>query len=134
MGLRCESVLASQGRRSWAPKLASKRSRRRVHLLTAALLAPAFFFGCPSESPQTGGTEQTASPSAPSVPSASSGSPHTNRPPIVRSAKIVPVPVVLNGSAMVQVEAEDPDGDPVAIPRPWPADGHPHEGDTRPSP
>jgi len=35
----------------------------------------------------------------------------------VRSAKIVPVPLVLSGSAMVQVEAEDPDGDPVAIRR-----------------
>src|SRR5256884_4106335 len=95
-------------------------------------MAPAFFFGCTSESPQTGGTEQTASPSAPSVPSAPSGSPHTNRPPIVRSARIVPVPVLLNGSAMVQVEAEDPDGDPVAIRRQWLVNGNPIEGETGP--
>ncbi|TLY41399.1 MAG: hypothetical protein E6K61_05320 [Nitrospirae bacterium] len=104
-----------------------------LHLLTTALMAPAFFFGCTSESPQTGGTEQTASPSAPSVPSAPSGSPHTNRPPIVRSARIVPVPVLLNGSAMVQVEAEDPDGDPVAIRRQWLVNGNPIEGETGPS-
>src|SRR2546427_417705 len=121
MGLRCSSLLTSQG------------SRLRIHLLTAALLAPAFFFGCTSESPQTGGPEQTASPSAPSVPSAPSGSPHTNRPPLVRSARIVPVPVLLNGSAMVQVEAEDPDGDPVAIRRQWLVNGHPIEGETGPS-
>ena len=104
--------------------------RLTLHLLTTALMAPAFFFGCTSESPQTGGTEQVASPSAPSVPS---GSPRTNRPPIVRSAKIVPVPVLLNGSAMVQVEAEDPDGDPVAIRRQWLVNGNPIEGETGPS-
>src|SRR5213592_4432236 len=121
MGLRSSSLLTSQG------------SRLTLHLLTTALMAPAFFFGCTSESPQTGGTEQAASPSAPSVPSVPSGSPRTNRPPIVRSAKIVPVPVVLNGSAMVQVEAEDPDGDPVAIRRQWLVNGHPIEGETVPS-
>ncbi|MGH7250474.1 MAG: Ig-like domain-containing protein [Nitrospiraceae bacterium] len=45
----------------------------------------------------------------------------------------MPVPVVLNGSAMVQVEAEDPDGDPVAIRRQWLVNGHPIEGETGPS-
>src|SRR2546422_11539720 len=103
MGLRSSSLLTSQG------------SRLRVHLLTAALLVPPFLFGCTSESPQTGGTEQAASPSAPSVPSVPSGSPRTNRPPLVRSAKIVPVPVVLNGSAMGPGEAGEPGGDPVAV-------------------
>src|SRR2546427_6661746 len=112
MGLRSSSLLTSQG------------SRLRLHLLTTALLAPPFLFGCTSESPQTGGTEQAASPSPPSVPSVPSGSPRTNRPPIVRSAKIVPVPAVLNGSAMVQVEAGDPDRDPVAVPPQWLVNGH----------
>ena len=34
---------------------------------------------------------------------------------------------------MVQVEAEDPDGDPVAIRRQWLVNGHPIEGETGPS-
>jgi len=96
-------------------------------------MAPLLFFGCTAESPQGSGPEQGASSSAPSAFSLSVESPGTNRPPIVRSAKIVPVPVVLNRSAMVQVEAEDPDGDPVAIRRQWLVNGKPIEGETGPS-
>lgn len=99
-------------------------------LLPLVLIASAAFFGCKAESSKTGEVDRSTSPL---TSSKSSGSPQSNRPPSVRSAKITPNPVLLGWSVLVQVEAEDPDGDPVTLRRQWLANGKPIEGETGPA-
>lgn len=57
-----------------------------------------------------------------------------NHPPIIKSAKIIPNPVALNQQSMVDVEAEDPDGDPlITFRQQWFANDSPLIGQTAPS-
>lgn len=56
--------------------------------------------------------------------------PRLNHPPAVRSATIVPNPVLLSGPVLVQVEADDPDNDPVTFRHQWLANGSPIDGAT----
>lgn len=54
-----------------------------------------------------------------------------NRPPSVREARIVPHPVRRQEPARVQVEGEDPDGDPLAYRYQWLVNDRPLPGETR---
>ncbi len=51
-----------------------------------------------------------------------------NRPPSIRSARIVPVPPVLSEPVSVQVEGEDPDRDPLTFRYQWLVNGDPVPG------
>lgn len=78
---------------------------------TAGLLA-----GCSSEASHNG-----ASPT----------DPMSNHSPTVRLARIVPNPLTLAGPAVAQIEAVDPDGDPVTIRYQWLVNGTSVSGQTR---
>ncbi|HET8579860.1 MAG TPA: putative Ig domain-containing protein [Nitrospiraceae bacterium] len=96
------------------------RGERRTILspLAYSLLPLSFFFGCTSESSQSG---------------VASGSSQSNRPPSIQSAAIVPNPVVRSGPISIQVEAVDPDRDAVTFRHQWLLNGHPIEGQTGPT-
>lgn len=63
--------------------------------------------------------------------SASSTALMDNHPPTVRLARIVPDPLTLAGPAVAQIEAVDPDGDPVTIRYQWLVNGTSVSGQTR---
>lgn len=76
--------------------------------------------GCSPESPQApGGVGRGSAASATRAASAPGG----NQPPIVRSARIFPNPVLLKGSVLAQADGDDPDGDPVTFRYQWLANG-----------
>ncbi len=81
-----------------------------VTIATVSLLA-----GCFSEPTQTG------------VLSAASSE---NHPPSIQLARIVPNPLTLAGPAVAQIEAVDPDGDPVTIRYQWLVNGISVSGQT----
>lgn len=57
-----------------------------------------------------------------------------NHPPIIKSAKIIPNPIILDQQSMVEVEAEDPDGDLlITFRHQWIVNGSPLIGETAPS-
>jgi translation initiation factor IF-1 len=66
--------------------------------------------GCSSEPIQSGETKKSGEPAS---------AVHGHRPPIIRSARIVPNPVVLNQLISVQVEALDLDGDLITYRHQW---------------
>jgi translation initiation factor IF-1 len=68
------------------------------------------------------------SPESAQVNSVESTSARNNHPPAVRSARIVPVPPVLSEPVSVQVEAEDPDRDPLTFRYQWLVNGEPVPG------
>lgn len=86
-------------------------------LCTAVLLGALVSFGCSPDSARTG----TTGPG---------GLGPGNRPPSIRSAHIVPTPVVLNGPVTVRIDAEDPDRDPVTFRFQWLLNGKPVPGQT----
>lgn len=96
-------------------------------ILPVVVLVPLILFACTAESPQSGGAESSTPPPA---PVGSPPVPHSNHPPSVRTARIVPDPARLSEAILVQVEAEDPDGDPVAFRFQWLANGNPIAGAT----
>lgn len=100
------------------------RGRR---ILPAVVLVPLILLACTSESPQGGGTESVTQSPAPVRSSAAFPS---NRPPFVQTARIVPTPALLSGSILVQVDAQDPDGDPVRFRFQWLSNGNAITGAT----
>ena len=94
-------------------------SRLTLHVFSAALV---FFVGCSSESPSLGEADRSASSVASSSPQAGSG---PNQPPIIRSAMILPDPILRSGTASVRVEAEDPEDNAVTFRFQWFANGKP---------
>lgn len=77
-------------------------------------------FGCSSESDR------------PALSNAS-GAAGVNRPPVIQQATIVPSPIVLNGPVSVQIEAEDPDRNPLTFRHQWFINGTRVEGEARPT-
>jgi Putative Ig domain len=82
-----------------------------VTIATVSLLS-----GCFSEPPQTGVLSAALS---------------ENHPPSIQLARIVPDPLTLAGPAVAQIEAVDPDGDPVTIRYQWLVNGISVSGQTR---
>lgn len=78
------------------------------------------FLGCSSESER---------PPLSNVSGAVGG----NRPPVIQRATIVPNPIVLNGPVSVQIEAEDPDRNPLLFRHQWFINGARVEGETHPT-
>jgi hypothetical protein len=74
--------------------------------------------GCSPESNQSGGAP------------GSGVSPVGNRPPVIQRAVVLPAPLVLSGSAAVQIEADDPDRNPLTFRYQWFINEHRVEGET----
>jgi hypothetical protein len=89
-----------------------------LHFAVSVLICgtAGFLVGCSSEASHNG---------------ASSTASMSNQSPTVRLARIVPNPLTLAGPAVVQIEAVDPDGDPVAIRYQWLVNGSSVSGQTR---
>lgn len=81
--------------------------------ISGAFLAATFFVGCTSETSQF-----------------SQGSEGSNRPPVVRSARILPSPLILSGPITTLVEADDPDRNPISFRYQWLVNGKPVPGET----
>jgi len=86
------------------------------------LAASAFLSSCTSESIQSGEATKNASPDASVI--------LQNHPPVIQSARIVPDPVLLNKSVLVQTDAADPDGDLVIFSHQWRVNEQPIPGET----
>ncbi|MDA2912001.1 putative Ig domain-containing protein [Nitrospiraceae bacterium AH_259_D15_M11_P09] len=82
-------------------------------VITTALLASAvvLVIGCTSESTPLGEAERAGS--------------GPNQPPTIRSAMILPDPILRSGTASVRVEAEDPEDNAVTFRFQWFANGKP---------
>jgi len=92
-----------------------------LNWLYLLVLAPAFIFGaCTSETEPQG-------------LAAASGYSGKNRPPVIQRATIGPSPVQLNKPVAVQVEAEDPDRNPITFRHQWFVNGKRVEGETKPT-
>lgn len=95
------------------------------HLARLWLSLSPFFFtlviGCTSETDRP--VDVTGSSSAESG----------NRPPVIERATVLPNPILLNGSISVQIEAEDPDRNPLTFRHQWFVNGNPLEGEIRPT-
>ena len=85
-------------------------------LLLAILLGIASLPGCSSE---TAGVSGAATPPA-----------GNNHPPSIRSARIVPIPLVLSEPVSVQVDGDDLDRDPLTFRYQWLVNGEPVPGAT----
>lgn len=64
------------------------------------------------------------------VASNSSVSQRGNRPPAIQQAVVLPTPLTLNGPIAVQIEADDPDRNPLTFRYQWVINGHRVEGET----
>ncbi len=84
------------------------------------ILCLGVFFGCSAES------ERPALPNA-------SGTTGGNRPPFIQRATIVPTPIVLTGPVSVQIDAEDPDRNPLTFRHQWFINGTRVEGEAHPT-
>lgn len=80
-------------------------ARRLIRALSEALLASLMLIGCAVESSKSGEAGTSAPPG--------------NHVPIIRSARIVPSPVVLNQPLSVQVDGFDSDGDVITYRHQW---------------
>jgi putative Ig domain-containing protein len=88
----------------------------------------ACLFGCSQESPAP--SPGSSSPSG-SAPAASSGAESgENRPPVVRSARILPDPATRTDILSLEVLVEDPEGGSVTVRYQWLANGVAIEGQT----
>jgi len=94
--------------------------------LTILLLA--LTLGCTGESPQPAGGPTRGGGGAPAGTAVTAGG--GNQPPVARSVRIFPNPVLLKGSALAQADGDDPDGDPVTFRYQWLANGAALVGET----
>ncbi|TAJ23410.1 MAG: hypothetical protein EPO64_11280 [Nitrospirae bacterium] len=92
-------------------------------------LALVVLVGCTERSSQGEAERSERAASAPPLAGPAGGQP--NRAPSVRSARIAPNPVLLNGSILVQVDGEDMDGDPLTFRYHWLVNGDRIEGQTQ---
>jgi hypothetical protein len=102
--------LGARGETSRAPNTAGP-SRWSV-VLFAILVS-----GCFSESNQSG------------VTPGAGGSQSGNRPPVIQMAVILPAPLILSGPVAIQIEADDPDRNPLTFGYQWFINGHRVEGE-----
>ena len=94
----------------------------RVRLsLQAGLLPLILLIGCTAESGPSG------------APAGGSVSSSGNHPPVIQRATVHPNPILLNGPVSVQIEAEDPDRNPLTFRHQWFINGNRVEGETRPT-
>ncbi len=89
---------------------------RWSHLRIACLPIILLAVSCTGEGP----TETAQTPS----------SSENNRPPVIKSARIVNNPVLLNGPVEVQIDAEDPEREPISIRYQWYVDNVALDGQT----
>lgn len=73
----------------------------------------------------------SSEPNQPGVAPGSGASPSGNRPPAIQRAVVFPAPLVLSGPVAVQVEADDPDRNPLTFRYQWFVNGHRVDGETR---
>ena len=106
--------IGAGGETSPAPIIASPSRWPSIFLVI-------FLVGCSSESNQPGAS------------SSSGVSQSGNRPPAIQRAVILPSPLVLSGPVAVQIEAEDPDRDPLTFRYQWFINEHRVEGETHPT-
>lgn len=103
----------------WGDKpQASNRGRLS---LQACLLPLILLIGCTSESGPSGASAGGSDPSS------------GNHPPVIQRATVLPNPILLNGPVSVQIEAEDPDRNPLTFRHQWFINGNRVEGETRPT-
>ncbi|MDP1947786.1 MAG: putative Ig domain-containing protein [Nitrospirota bacterium] len=70
-------------------------------------------------------------PNQPGVTPDSGASLSGNRPPAIQRAVVFPDPLVLSGPVAAQIEADDPDRDPLTFRYQWFVNGHRVDGETR---
>ncbi len=99
--------------------------------ITLALPLACFLIACTSESPSSPQTEGSST-QGPGVGRSRTAS-LDNRPAVVRSARLMPSPLVSSGTISLAVEAEDPEGGAVTLRRQWYLNGEAIEGQTAPT-
>lgn len=99
----------------WGDK--PQASNRGRGFFQAAVLPLILLVGCTSESGPSGGN----------------GPPGGNHAPAIQRATVLPNPILLNGPVSVQIEAEDPDRNPLTFRHQWFINGNLVEGETRPT-
>lgn len=115
------------------PTLGAVYNKMTAHGLAMALFAIAVLFGCGRDASQTDEATRNKPATARQAPSTPSVAARFNRPPVIRSARIVPNPVLRSGPVTVQVEAEDPDLNAVTFRHQWLANGELLAGETGPT-
>ena len=101
---------------------------RALPAVAPVVVVLACLFGCSQESPAP--SPGSSSPSS-SAPAASSGAESgENRPPVVRSARILPDPATRTDILSLEVLVEDPEGSSVTVRYQWLANGVAIEGQT----
>ncbi|MEC4668722.1 MAG: putative Ig domain-containing protein, partial [Nitrospirota bacterium] len=110
-----------------ASRFTPRASRLTLHVFSAAVV---FFVGCTSESPSLGEADRSASSVASLSPPTGSA---PNQPPTIRSATILPNPILRSGTVSVRVEAEDPEDNAVTFGFQWFANGKPIPEQTGPT-
>lgn len=89
--------------------------------LQICLISLIFLVGCTSESGPSG------------APAGGLLSSRGNHLPVIQQATIVPNPVTLSRPVSVQIEAEDPDRNPLKFRHQWFVNGKPVQGETQPT-
>ncbi len=110
-------------------------------VLSAAMVISAVLLGCSSESSPPSEVTRPEEPASPArteaPPSVAAPGPTVDltgiRAPVVRSARIMPDPLIRTGPVTVEVEAEDPEGVGVSLRHQWIVNGTPLEAQTGPS-
>ena len=86
-------------------------ARKLIRAFSGVLLASLMLVGCTVESSKSGETGTSVSPG--------------NHVPIIRSARIVPSPVVLNQPLSIQIDGFDSDGDVITYRHQWKVNNSP---------
>ncbi|MEK6763639.1 MAG: putative Ig domain-containing protein [Nitrospirota bacterium] len=108
-------LLSRLGTRDVSPRVPSRTSPARWSVVLLATLVA----GCFSEPNQSG--------VAPGAGVSQSG----NRPPVIQQVVVLPAPLTLSGPLGVQIEAADPDRNPLTYGYQWFINGHRVEGETQ---
>lgn len=111
LGRRFLSWLGARGETSRAPNSASPS-------IWSGILLVILSVGCSSESNQSG------------VVPGSGVSQSVNRPPVIQRVVVLPTPLILSGPVAVQIEADDPDRNPLTFGYQWFINEHRVEGET----